>query len=228
VDGTHALRAYPPAGTAPTAVYKGLALASLGNANFLYAANFVGGKIEVFDASFHPVPMPGFEDPHLPKNYSPFNVQNINGNLIVTYAKREDGDTDETAGQGLGVVNEFDAAGHLLRRIAQHGQLNAPWGVALAPATFGKFAGDLLIGNFGDGTISAYDLRTGNFRGQLKGADHRVLKLDGLWGMAFGNDLNNQPKSTLFFAAGPDDENHGMYGAITPSPGNKDDDDDGD
>jgi uncharacterized protein (TIGR03118 family) len=230
VDATHAIRAYPPAGAPPSdAVYKGLALASTGGANFLYATDFVGGKIDVFDATFMPVTMPGgFTDPKLPKNFAPFNVQAVGDHLIVTYAKREDGETDETAGPGLGVVDEFDATGHLLRRIAQHGKLNAPWGIAIAPSTFGKFAGDILIGNFGDGAINAYDVRSGNFRGQLKGADHRVLHLEGIWGMAFGNDRNNQPKGTLFFAAGPDDENHGMYGAITPSPEDGYDEDDAD
>jgi len=229
VDATHAIQAYPAIGApASAAVYKGLALASSGGANFLYAADFVGGKIDVFDATFTPVAMPGgFADPTLPKDFAPFNIQNVGGHLIVTYAKREEGDDEETVGPGLGAVNEFDASGNLIRRIAQRGKLNAPWGVALAPATFGKFAGDLLIGNFGDGTINAYDLQSGNFRGQLKDADHRVIRLDGLWGMAFGNDLFDQPKGTLFFAAGPDEENHGMYGAITPSPSNGDDADDG-
>jgi len=230
VDGTHAIQAYPPAGApANSAVYKGLALASTGSANFLYAADFTGGKIDVFDATFTKVTMPGgFVDPKLPKDFSPFNIQNLGGHLFVTYAKHEDGEDDETAGPGLGAVDEFDATGHLLRRIAARGKLNAPWGLAIAPASFGRFAGDLLVGNFGDGTISAYDLATGKFRGQLKGTDHRVLKIDGLWGMAFGNDVNNQPSTTLFAAAGPADENHGSYSAITPAPGDDDEDDNGD
>jgi uncharacterized protein (TIGR03118 family) len=226
VDGTHAIQAYPPPGAPPaSAVYKGLALASTGSANFLYATDFVGGKIDVFDATFTKVSMPGgFVDPALPNGFSPFNVQNVQGHLIVTYARREDDEDDETAGPGLGAVDEYDPTGHLLRRIATRGKLNAPWGVALAPASFGKFAGDLLVGNFGDGTINAFDLRTGNFRGQLKGVDHRVLRIDGLWGMAFGNDRNSQPSGTLFAAAGPDDENHGSYHAIVPAPDESDDD----
>jgi uncharacterized protein (TIGR03118 family) len=227
---TQAVQAYPPIGApASPAVYKGPALANTGSANFLYATDFVGGKIDVFDATFTKVTMPGgFVDPNLPKGYSPFNIQNVGGHLFVTYAKREDDEDDETAGPGLGAVDEFDTAGHLLRRIATHGKLNAPWGIALAPASFGKFAGDLLIGNFGDGTINAYDLRSGNFRGQLKGVDHRVLKIDGLWGMAFGNDRSDQPSGTLFAAAGPDHENHGSYNAITPAPGMQGEDDDDD
>ena len=233
VDLTHAIQAYPPAGVTPTAVYKGLTLASSGSNNFLYAADFVGGKIDVFSSSFAKVSSSGmfaFADPNLPKGFSPFNIQNINGHLFVTYAKREDDEHDETAGPSLGAVNEFDADGNLLRRFASRGRLNAPWGVALAPSTFGKFANDILIGNFGDGTINAFDAPTGKFKGQLKGTNHRALKLDGLWGMAFGNGFNNQPVDTLFFAAGPDDENHGVYGSITPAPGGDhgDDNDDND
>ena len=228
VDLTHAIQAYPPAGTAQDAVYKGLALAASGGNNFLYATDFVGGKIDVFSSSFAKVSGAGsfaFADPNLPKGFSPFNIQNINGHLFVTYAKRKDDEDDETAGPSLGVVNEFDANGNLVRRFASRGRLNAPWGVALAPATFGKFSNNLLIGNFGDGTINAFDLATGEFQGQLKGRNHRSLKLDGLWGMAFGNGFNNQPVDTLFFAAGPDDENHGVYGSITAVPGNDDEDD---
>ena len=231
VDLTHAIQAYPPTGVTPTAVYKGLALASNGSNNFLYAADFVGGKIDVFSSSFAKVSGSGmfaFVDPHLPKGFSPFNIQNINDHLFVTYAKREDDEHDETAGPSLGAVNEFDGSGNLLRRFASRGRLNAPWGVALAPATFGKFANDILIGNFGDGTINAFDAATGEFKGQLKGTNHRALKLDGLWGMAFGNGFNNQPVDTLFFAAGPDDENHGVYGSITPAmdSGGEDENDD--
>jgi uncharacterized protein (TIGR03118 family) len=231
VDGTHALQAYPKPGDPPSgAVYKGLALANNGSGNFLYAADFVGGKIDVFNATFAKVTLAGdFSDPSLPEDFNPFNIQNIDGHLFVTYAKHEANEDDEIAGKGLGAVNEFDANGLLLRRIATGGKLNAPWGIVLAPASFGKFANDLLVGNFGDGTINAYDAQSGKFRGQLKGTNNKVLHLDGLWGMAFGNDLFNQPKSTLFFAAGPDDENHGAYGSIVPAPKHPgDDEDDGD
>ena len=227
VDFTHALQAYPKPGGTSTAVYKGLALAANGTGNHLYATDFVRGTVDVFDATFAKVSLAGaFADPKLPKGLSPFNIQNINGHLFVTYAKREPGEDDETAGRGLGAVNEFDADGRLIRRVATGGKLNAPWGVALAPASFGKFSGDLLVGNFGDGTINAYDLASGHFRGQLKGPSGKVLRLDGLWGMQFGNGLNNQPTTTLFFAAGPDDEDHGVYGSIVAAPkhGHGDDD----
>ncbi len=218
VDQTHAIRAYPPVNVTPTAVYKGVALANNGSANFLYAADFLNGKIDVFDTNFNKVTLSGdFADPDLQKDFSPFNIQNINGKLIVTYAKREEGEDEETVGPSLGIVNEFDANGNLLRRFATRGRLNAPWGVALAPATFGAFPNALLIGNFGDGAINAYDFGTGEFLGRLRGTNHRELRIDGLWGMAFGNDLNAQPKGTLFFAAGIEDEEHGIYGSIAPA-----------
>ena len=221
VDRTHAIRAFPPPGVTPTAVYKGLALATSNGNNFIYATDFVGGKIDVFSSSFAKVSGSdrfAFADPALPKGFSPFNIQNINGHLFVTYAKREDDEDDETAGPSLGAVNEFDTDGNLLRRFARRGRLNAPWGVALAPSNFGPFSNALLIGNFGDGAINAYDFATGEFKGQLKGSNHKALQLDGLWGMAFGNGFNNQPTDTLFFGAGPDDENHGVYGAIRFAP----------
>ncbi len=222
VDPKNALAAAQNA----SAVYKGLALAGNGSGNFLYAADFFGRKIDVYDRSFKPVNMAGgFVDRSLPANFAPFNIQNIQGDLYVTYAMRKPGDTDETKGPGLGFVNVFDANGHLLRRVASRGALNAPWGVALAPASFGKFANRLLVGNFGDGTINAFDARSGDFSGQLRGVNGRTLKIDGLWGLSFGNGVLNQPTGTLYFTAGPDDEKHGLYGAITPAPGGDDDGD---
>jgi uncharacterized protein (TIGR03118 family) len=222
VDGTHALQG----ALTPKAVYMGLALASNGKGNFLYATDFLNGRIHVFDKVFAPVTMPGgFVDDSIPPGFSPFNIQNIQGDLYVTYAKHEPGEGDEIAGPGLGFVNVFDANGHLLRRVATRGRLNAPWGLALAPASFGKFANRLLVGNFGDGTINAYDAHSGAFKGQLRGTNGKPLKVDGLWGIAFGNGIQNQPTGTLFFAAGPVEEEHGLYGTITPVPGGDDDDD---
>ena len=134
------------------------------------------------------------------------------------------------AGPGLGFVNVFDADGNLLRRLAKHGKLNAPWGVALAPTGFGSFSNHVLVGNFGDGTINAYDPRTGELRGQLRMPNGKVLKIDGLWGLAFGNGILNQQTDTLFFAAGPNEEENGVYGRIefVPSAGTDDGDDNGD
>ena len=118
----------------------------------------------------------------------------------------------------MGFVNVFDANGHLIRRIASRGRLNAPWGLARAPADFGKFSNRLLVGNFGDGAILAFDLYSGNFVGQLLKSDKQALKIEGLWGLQFGNGILNQPTGTLFFAAGPGDEEHGLYGRIDPVP----------
>ncbi|SRR6266511_2673919 len=225
VDPTHAIQVVAPTG----ASYTGLALTANGNANFLYAADFLSGRIDVFDKAFQPVTMPGgFVDPHLPAGYAPFNIQNIQGDLYVAYAKREEGEAEEIAGAGLGIVDVFDANGNLVRRVASHGKLNAPWGLVLAPATFGRFADRLLVGNFGDGTINAYDAHSGEFKGQLRGTDNKPLRIEGLWGLAFGNGILSQPTSTLFFAAGINDEEHGLYGSITPVAGGPGNNDDGD
>lgn len=210
----------------PGAIYKGLALGSNGVDNFLVATNFAARKIDVFDKAFQPTTAPGgFVDPGMPKDYSPFGIQNIGGDIYVTYAKKLDGDDDETAGPGLGLVSVFDASGHFVRRVASHGKLNAPWGIVLAPASFGRFANDLLVGNFGDGAILAFDSHSGEFRGRLHQPDGHLLKIDGLWGIAFGNGIQNQPTNVLFFAAGPDDESHGVYGKITTTPGGRWEDD---
>ncbi|HEY1329183.1 MAG TPA: TIGR03118 family protein [Casimicrobiaceae bacterium] len=214
----------------PDAVYKGVALAGNGGQHFmLYAADFRGRKIDVYDSTFHPASVSGgFVDHQIPDGYGPFNIMNIEGNLYVAYAKKDPNSDDEAAGPGLGFVDVFDADGNLLKRLAKHGTLNAPWGMALAPAGFGKFSNRLLVGNFGDGAINAYDPRTGKFAGQLK-SNGKVLKIDGLWGIAFGNGVLSQPTDTLFFAAGPNDEANGMYGRIdTVSPGDDQDDDNGD
>jgi len=213
VDGTHAILAVPHSTNG--AVYKGLTLAGDGTGHFLYAADFHNNRIDVFDATFHPMSVAGrFEDPRLPAGYAPFNVQNILGNLYVMYAKQDADKHDEVAGVGRGFVNVFDADGRLIRRLASRGTLNAPWGVALAPADFGRFSNMLLVGNFGDGRINAFDLSSGQFEGQMRTADHRALSVDGLWGLAFGNGVSGQPTNSLFFTAGPDGEKHGLYGRI--------------
>jgi uncharacterized protein (TIGR03118 family) len=213
VDMTHAILT---ANNAPShAVYKGLALAANGSGHFLYATDFHHNKIDVFDSTFAPVTLSGsFKDPLLPQHYAPFGIQNVLGNLYVTYAKQDDTGKDDVAGVGLGFVDVFNADGHLIRRFASRGSLNAPWGIALAPADFGRFSNTLLVGNFGDGRINAYDLESGDFRGQLRGTDGHSLAIDGLWALAFGNGFLDQPVNSLFFTAGPDDEKHGVYGKI--------------
>ncbi|CAN7676130.1 TIGR03118 family protein [Paraburkholderia sp. 22099] len=197
------------------AVYKGLALASNGTANLLYATDFHNNKIDVFDKNFAKVAMPGkFQDALLPTGFAPFGIQAIGAKLFVTYAKQDADAHDDVHGAGLGFVDIFDTSGNLLQRFASAGALNAPWGVAQAPANFGRLSGDVLIGNFGDGTINAFDPITGQSLGAVKLSNGNAFVQDGLWGIAFGNGLNNQPVNTLFFAAGPNDEANGVYGRI--------------
>lgn len=214
VDHTHALIGADS--SEQGAIYKGVTLGASAAGNRLYAADFHNARIDVFDAAFGPVTLPAgaFTDPELPAGFAPFNVMNFGGELFVTYAKQDDEAEDDVHGQGLGIVDVYDTSGHLSRRLVTRGQLNAPWGMALAPADFGRFSGMLLVGNFGDGTINAYDPQSGEYRGTLRAADHRPLVIDGLWGLAFGNGILHQPVNTLFFAAGPDDEAHGVYGRI--------------
>jgi len=203
------------------ASYKGLAIGGNGTAHRIYATNFSSRSVEVFDGNFKRVSLPGaFVDPQVPAGYAPFGIQNVNGDIIVTYARRMHAADDETAGKGLGIVDLFDADGRFISRLASFGELNAPWGVALAPRSFGTFGGALLIGNFGDGTINAYDMRTGNFLGKLRRANGNAVKIEGLWGISFGNGLLNQPTNTLYFAAGVHDEAGGAYGSITVHSGN--------
>jgi len=184
----------------------------------LYVADFHNKKIEVFDRTFTPVPgFGGFTDPGIPAEYGPFNIMAINGTLYVAYAVKEADGDDEVAGQGLGFVDAYDPNGVLLGRVASHGTLNAPWGMALAPDGFGKFSNALIVGNFGDGKLQAYDLVKGTPLGQLRDANNQVISIDGLWGIQFGNGVLNQPTTTLFFAAGPNDESDGLYGMLTPT-----------
>jgi uncharacterized protein (TIGR03118 family) len=200
------------------AIYKGLAIANTNAGPRLYAADFHNARVDVFDGSFGLVPG-GFVDPSLPSGYAPFGIQTIGDRVFVTYAKQDADAKDEIAGQSLGFVDAFSTAGTLLGRVAQHGQLNAPWGLALAPSSFGRFGGDLLVGNFGDGQINAYEeLPNGHFahRGELRSAGGGSLSIDGLWALQFGKAGNNGPAGTLFFTAGPDEEAHGLFGSITP------------
>jgi len=211
IDPTHAIK-----GTVANAVYKGVAIAGNGSDHFrLYAADFIGKKIDVYDEKFKLVPMPSaFIDPSVPKDYGPFNIMNIQGNLYVAYAKTQPGSHDEAHGPGFGFVSVFDADGNLLLRLAGKKNFNAPWGMALAPHGFGQFSNDVLVGNFGDGTINAFDPHDGHFDGQLRTPDGKTLAIDGLWGIQFGNGIMSQETDTLFFAAGPNDESDGLYGRI--------------
>jgi uncharacterized protein (TIGR03118 family) len=201
------------------ASYKGLAIATTAAGPRLYAADFHNAKVDVFDGSFNPV-LGGFVDPSLPSGYAPFGIQTIGNRVFVTYAQQDAEAGDEIAGQGKGFVDAYDTAGNLLGRVAQHGQLNAPWGLAIAPASFGRFAGDLLVGNFGDGQINAYEeLGNGHFahRGELRDASGKSLSIDGLWALEVAQGGNNGTAGTLYFTAGPDDEMHGLFGRIDPN-----------
>jgi uncharacterized protein (TIGR03118 family) len=198
------------------AVYKGLALASTGGSTFLYAANFHAGTIDVFDSSFDPRSVPGsFTDPNLPAGYAPFNVQEIEGSLYVTYAKQDADAHDDVSGPGHGFIDEYTPDGALVRRLVSQGRLNSPWGLALAPSDFGRFSGALLVGNFGNGRIHAYDPATGHLLGTLS-ADRHPIVVDGLWGLRFGNGVAGNA-NTLLFTAGPKHESHGLFGAIDPA-----------
>jgi uncharacterized protein (TIGR03118 family) len=222
VNPTNAIVAVDRSGEG--AIYTGLALAANGTGNFLYAADFHNNRIDVFDSSFQPVTLSrGFSDPRLPDGYAPFGIQNILGNLYVTYAKQDEAAQRDVTGPGLGFVDVFDASGNLIRRFASRGRLNAPWGVALAPADFGRFSNTLLIGNFGDGRINTFDLRSGEPQGWLRAPDGQAITLEGLWGIAFGNGALNQSTNALFFAAGPGEEMHGLYGRIEAVQKNPDD-----
>jgi len=205
------------------ASYKGLAIVTTSRGPVLYAANFANARVDAFDRTWSPVwPIGGFVDPTLPAGYAPFGIQTIGSRVFVAFAKMgepEDGAVEERAGQGLGIVDAFDVDGNFLVRIAQHGQLNAPWGLAMAPADFGRFSGDLLVGNFGDGQINAYEeMPNGHFeyRGVLRTNGGQPVMIDGLWALEFGNGAaNNGPTNTLFFTAGPNGEEDGLFGAIT-------------
>jgi uncharacterized protein (TIGR03118 family) len=199
------------------AVYKGLALGNSSAAgNLLYATNFHAGRIDVFDRNFAPANLAGaFADPNIPAGFAPFGIANIQGGLYVTYAKQDEDQHDDVKGPGNGFVDVFDADGNLVRRFASQGPLNSPWGVVLAPATFGSLGNTILVGNFGDGHISAFDRASGSFLGQLSDGQN-LVEIDGLWGLSFGNGAAAGDVNTLFFTAGPNDEQDGLFGALQP------------
>jgi uncharacterized protein (TIGR03118 family) len=196
--------------------YTGLAISSQGGAPQLYATDFHNGVVDVYDANFAPVVTPGaFVDANLPAGYAPFGIQAIGTQIFITYAKQDALASNAVAGAGLGAVDVFDTAGNLTKRlIAPGGKLDAPWGMTQAPAGFGPFSNDLLVGNLGDGTINAFDPSTGAMLGTLADGNGTAIAIDGLWGLAFGNGINAQPTNTLFYAAGPAGGTNGVYGRI--------------
>lgn len=210
-DATHALRM-----VAANAVYKGLAIGACGEESRLYATDFNHAKIDVYDAHFHRIPMaPGdFTDPQIPRGFAPFGIQAIHGDIYVTYAKQDAAHHDDVKGAGLGYVDVYTPTGKLIQRIASKGALDAPWGIALAPAGFGKAGSTLLIGNFGDGHINAYEPVFHFLLGSLRDASYKPVHIDGLWGLAFGNGYDGQSVDSLYFTAGPGGEAHGLYGRL--------------
>jgi uncharacterized protein (TIGR03118 family) len=205
-----------PVTNGANAVYKGLAIAAASNGHtYLYAANFRSGRIEVYNSSFKSVTLSGgmFIDPNIPAGYAPFNAQELGGKLYVTYAKQDDTLTDDAPGSGHGFVDVFTNDGAFDHRLVSRGPLNSPWGLALAPAGFGDFGGALLVGNFGNGHINAFDPNTGAHLGQLTQANGHAIVIDGLWALRFGNG-NAAKTGELLFSAGPNEESHGLLGKI--------------
>jgi uncharacterized protein (TIGR03118 family) len=204
--------------SAAGAIYKGLAIATAPSGPELFAADFHNNKIDVFDSTFRLLTNTGFVDPSLHKHFAPFNVQVIGNRVFVAYARQDADAEDEDAGPGKGFVDVYDLSGNLLGGLDDgRGQLNAPWGLAMGSSTFGTFAGDLLVGNFGDGRINAYRETSPNmfsYDGKLRGADNRPLEIDGLWALQFAQGGNNGTAGTLYFTAGPNDEEDGLFGQI--------------
>ena len=198
------------------AVYKGLAFAQTANGNFIYATNFFNGSVEMYDTNFQLVKT--FTDITLPPGYAPFGIQRIGSLLYVTFAKQNDEKHDDVSGPGHGFVDVFNFQGRMVKRFASGGVLNSPWGLAKAPANFGKFSGDILVGNFGNGHINAFDPTTGAFVGSLRDLQSKVISIDGLWTLIFGNGGSTGARNALFFTAGLDDESHGLFGVLKAIP----------
>jgi uncharacterized protein (TIGR03118 family) len=195
--------------------FKGLA--TLGDK--LYATDFKNARVDVFDSNFKPVRKRGaFVDDRLPRRFAPFGIEAVGNRLIVTYAKQNKDGDDDAPGAGLGFVDVYNAGGQLHKRLIKRGPLNAPWGVAVAPRGFGAAGGELLVGNFGGpGRINAFNLRTGTFRGALRGTNGKPLAIEGVWALKVGTATIGGPGS-LLFTAGTDHERHGLFGSIAPDP----------
>ncbi len=203
-------------------VYKGLAIGNNGSANYLYAANFSNGRIDVFDGAYAHHTLSGtFVDPSLPAGYAPYNIQNFSGKLYVTYALQDGLKHDSVSGAGRGLINIFDMNGNFLDRLVTGSaaggsvaELNAPWGLAVAPSAFGPFGSALLVGNFGDGKITAINSSTGAVLGQMKDSVGNLVSISGLWGLMFGNGGGAGSTNTLYFSAGINGEADGLFGSI--------------
>ena len=217
VDASHAVIKADNSGS--VAVYKGLALGMSSSGPMLYAANFNAGTVDMFDATFASVQAPGaFQDPNLPPGFAPFNIANFGGKLYVTYAMQNDERHDDVPGTGAGFIDVYDLSGALLQRLVSQGPLNSPWGMAMAPANFGALSNLLLVGNFGDGAINAFDPSSGAFRGAMQDKLGNPIAQQGLWALQFGNGGNGGATNTLYFTAGisggGDPESHGLFGSF--------------
>ncbi len=203
-------------------VYKGLAT----NGNRIYATDFHNGRVAVYDSGYNPVSLgsSAFTDPNLPSGYHPFGIQSIGGFIYVTFALKETSGDDDVKGPGFGFVDKFDADGNLVQRLVvgnpgdPNSPLNAPWGLAVAPGGFGNLGGTLLVGNFGDGKINGFDLSTGALVDSVKDANGAPISIDGLWGIAFGNNGPGFSSNRLYFTAGINDEANGLFGSLQPVP----------
>jgi uncharacterized protein (TIGR03118 family) len=205
--------------SSPTAVYKGLTLATGGEGTFLYASNFHDGRVDVFNNQFQPMQLAGdFSDPSLPDGYAPFGIQALHDLIYVSYAKQNSLQHDDVAGPGHGFVDVYTLDGFLVKRLDSRGTLNSPWAMAIAPAGFGPFAGMLLVGNFGDGRINVFDpFSSHRFLGQLADEHHRAITIDDLWGLHVGT-ASTGGTHTLLFSAGINDEHDGLLGSINSAP----------
>jgi uncharacterized protein (TIGR03118 family) len=214
VDSTHAIIAVDNA--TKGASYDGMEIANNGSGNFLYNANFPAGTVDVYDGHFNKAALAGsFVDPNLPAGYAPYNIRKIGNRLYVVFCKQNQAKNFPEFGAGLGVVSIFDLNGNFVKRFAAKGKLNAPWGIAKAPKNFGMFSGAILVGNLGDGRISAYDATTRKFLGQLKKKNGKAIVLEGLWALTFGNGGSGGAKNKLYFTSGPSFYTHGRFGSIS-------------
>ena len=208
-------------GSPDGAVYKGATTGEINGNRFLYVTNFRQARVEVYDTNFKRVHLgaEAFSNEDIPGGFAPFNIQNIGGSLFVTYAKQDATRHDDVAGDGLGFVEIFTPTGRHIAHL-QHGSwFNAPWGVVWTTRDFGEFSNAILVGNFGSGWVAAFNGFTYKFMGFLKNPDDSILTIDGLWSLTFGNDAAAGPANTLFFTAGINGEQDGLFGTITPVDG---------
>jgi uncharacterized protein (TIGR03118 family) len=216
VDPTHAITRVDNSQGGEGAVYKGLAIAQTNHGRFIYATNFRDRVVEIYDSHFQW--KGSFTDETLPPRYAPFGIQNIGGQLFVTFAEQDEEGEDDVAGPGHGFVDIFDLEGNLVRRFASRGPLNSPWGLAMAPSTFGKFANKILVGNFGNGRINAFDPATGKFLGGLRNVNGERIAIDGLWALSPGGGARGSSPDDVYFTAGPNDETDGLFGKLSVGP----------